>query len=74
MQAVQGRAVHSDTQLFGGAMEREVRITVDGREVPMNPFVRSMVVNIITAMIDSLKGADSSGRIEITLEEEEQRQ
>jgi hypothetical protein len=55
-------------------MEREVRITVDGREVPMNPFVRSMVVNIITAMIDSLKGADSSGRIEITLEEEEQRQ
>ncbi len=51
-------------------MEREITITVDGKEVAMNSFVRTMVINLLTALIDSLKGADPAGRIEIRMEPE----
>jgi hypothetical protein len=49
-------------------MEREITVTVDGREVAMNNFVRSMVINVLAAIIDSLKGADPSGKVEIRME------
>jgi hypothetical protein len=52
-------------------MEREITVNVDGNETPLNPFVRSMMINVITGMIRTLKGVNPEGRIEITLEAEE---
>jgi len=33
----------------------EVKLQVNGEEIPLNPFVRSMVVSIILGMISPLK-------------------
>lgn len=38
-------------------MER-IRIFVDGNEVPLNPFVKEIVVNTIEGLLSSLHGTD----------------
>jgi molybdopterin-guanine dinucleotide biosynthesis protein B len=51
--------------------EREggVLLKVDGKKIPMTPFVKSFVTRAIKGMLSSLKGCDHSERIEIHIEE-----
>jgi molybdopterin-guanine dinucleotide biosynthesis protein B len=50
--------------LFGGG----VRLMVDGRPIPLNPFVRSFIGNVVLGMTRALKGVEKPGRIEITVD------
>ncbi|MCF8034939.1 MAG: molybdopterin-guanine dinucleotide biosynthesis protein B [Desulfarculaceae bacterium] len=42
-------------------------LLVDGQEVPVNAFVISMLSGMLRGFVSSLKGADSSGKIEVRL-------
>ncbi len=44
-------------------MEREVQLTVGGKKVPLNDFVRAMVANVVLGMVRSLKKADPQDEI-----------
>ena len=45
-----------------------VSLKVDGREIPLNRFVRGFLSTTIKGMVASLKGCETSGRIEIHIE------
>ncbi len=46
-----------------------VRLRVDGKDIPMNEFVRTLFYNVISSMVLSLKGVKEDWEvIEIRLE------
>ena len=49
--------------------EEEVSLKVDGKKIPMKPFVNDFLANVIRGMLTSLKGCNSAKRIEILIEE-----
>ncbi len=51
--------------------EKKVRISlrVDGRSVPLNPFVRTFLAQAIRGMIRSLKHCENPGQIEIEVQD-----
>jgi len=51
--------------------EREVSLKVDGKAIPLNPFVKDFLVNTIKGMLTSLKGCKHPRQIEIRIEEGE---
>jgi molybdopterin-guanine dinucleotide biosynthesis protein B len=51
--------------------EKEVTLRVDGKPIPMTPFVREFLTRTIKGMLSSLKGCEKSKRIEIYIEGEE---
>jgi hypothetical protein len=44
-------------------MEREITITVDGKEIPLNEFVEEMTEGLLRALVAPLKEADENGEI-----------
>jgi molybdopterin-guanine dinucleotide biosynthesis protein B len=48
--------------------ETEVSLSVDGRLIPLSPFVRDFLSKTIRGMLSSLKGCEDSQRIEIRIE------
>lgn len=46
-------------------MYKEVKILVDGRELPLVPFVAALFANTVAAMVASLKGGENASRITI---------
>ncbi len=60
-----GKAVAEGcTVLFGGG----VRLKVDGKPIPLNPFVRSFIGNVVMGMVRTLKGVGRPKGIEISLD------
>lgn len=57
----------SCTVLFGGG----VRLKVDGRPIPLNPFVRGLMGNVVLGMVRTLKGVERPKGIEISMDLEE---
>lgn len=51
--------------------ERNINIKVDGKQVPVNPFVKKIIENVIKAMITSLKECEQAEKIEIVIRMEE---
>jgi len=51
--------------------EKEVSLRVDGRPIPMTPFVKDFLTKTVKGMLSSLKGCEKSKRIEIYIEGEE---
>jgi hypothetical protein len=37
---------------------REIKIVIDGEEVPLNPFVKEIVLNTIEGLLSSLHGTE----------------
>lgn len=48
-------------------MEREVKISTGGKDVPLNDFVRELVVNVVLGLMASLKKCDPSEEIVIRI-------
>ncbi|MEM0350245.1 MAG: hypothetical protein QXU61_00545 [Archaeoglobaceae archaeon] len=40
----------------------EVRLSVDGMEVELNPFVTKIIARVVEALVTSLKGVDENWR------------
>jgi molybdopterin-guanine dinucleotide biosynthesis protein B len=51
--------------------EKGVTLRVDGRPVPLKPFIRDFLSRSIKGMVSSLKGCDTAKSIEILIEEGE---
>jgi molybdopterin-guanine dinucleotide biosynthesis protein B len=48
--------------------EKELSLRVNGRPIPMTPFVRDLLAKTIKGMLSALKGCETSERIEIRIE------
>ncbi len=48
-------------------MERELEIQSRGQAVPLNRFVKKIVLNTILAMIGSLDGVDTDGELRVVV-------
>ncbi len=51
--------------------EKDIFLKVDGKPIAMTPFVRDFLTKTIKGMLSALKGCQTSGRIEIRIEDEE---
>jgi molybdopterin-guanine dinucleotide biosynthesis protein B len=51
--------------------EKEVSLRVDGKPIPMTPFVREFLTKTIKGMLSALRGCETSKRIEIHIKGEE---
>jgi molybdopterin-guanine dinucleotide biosynthesis protein B len=49
-------------------LEEEVSLVVDGKTIPMTPFIKTFMVRAIRGMVSALKGCQDSHRIRITIE------
>lgn len=52
--------------------EKEISLRVDGRPIPMTPFVRDFLTKAIQGMLSALRGCETSESIEIRIEGEGQ--
>jgi len=50
--------------------EEEITLKVDGRTVPLKPFIRDFLLGSIKGMVRSLKGCEKPKKIEIQIEDE----
>jgi molybdopterin-guanine dinucleotide biosynthesis protein B len=50
---------------------KEISIKVNGKPIPLSPFVRDILAKTIKGMLSSLNGCDNLKRIEINIEENE---
>ena len=48
--------------------EGDVALTVDGKPVPITPFVKTFIMQTVSAMVSTLKGCQNPKRIKITIE------
>jgi hypothetical protein len=48
-------------------MEREVSLSCGGKSVPLNDFTKSIVLNIVGALVSTLKKGDAEGEIVIRI-------
>ncbi|HUX37778.1 MAG TPA: hypothetical protein VMV44_07735 [Rectinemataceae bacterium] len=48
-------------------MEREVTLSCDGKAVPLNDFAKTVVINIVAALVGTLKKGDGDGDIQIKI-------
>jgi hypothetical protein len=48
-------------------MEREVVILVDGKKLPLLPFVEKLMGDTVSALVGSLKGAEGAREISISV-------
>jgi hypothetical protein len=50
-------------------MDKKVNLKVNGQEIPLNPFVTTVVFNVVKGLVDSLdKIPDNPGTIELRIE------
>jgi len=49
------------------ALSTDVELVVDGRRVPLNPFVSKIIKNTVLGMISSLKGVKDPGHISLNI-------
>lgn len=48
-------------------MEREITLHAAGKEVPMNRFVKSVLLNVVEALLRSFDGFDANDELVIRL-------
>jgi hypothetical protein len=51
--------------------EKEVSLRVDGKMIPMTPFVKDFIRRTVKEMLSALRGCENSKRIEIYIEGKE---
>ncbi len=68
---MKGLADFIEKDFLKSRKEDEITLRVDGKIIPLNPFVRNFLTKAIKGMILSLKGCPTARRIEIGIEERE---
>lgn len=46
----------------------DVRLTIDGRQMPLNDFVQKIIANVVRGMLGSLKGGEVDGPLELHID------
>jgi molybdopterin-guanine dinucleotide biosynthesis protein B len=68
---IEGVADFIERKFLSSKGEKEVSLKVDGKKIPLNPFVKGFLLNTVKGMLSSLKGCDKANRIQICIEEGE---
>ena len=54
-------------QRFLGDREEDMALFINGKSVPLNPFIKGMLGKTLTGMVSSLKGVEEVNRLDIWL-------
>jgi molybdopterin-guanine dinucleotide biosynthesis protein B len=65
---VKGVADFIEKEYLQSEREQEVSLKVNGKKIPMTPFVKNFVTSTIKGMLSSLKGCATAKQIEIRVE------
>ncbi|AGK62224.1 hypothetical protein Asulf_02272 [Archaeoglobus sulfaticallidus PM70-1] len=50
-------------------LEGDVKLSIDGKEIPMNPYVQKVFLRVILALVSTLKGVDDNwSHLEISID------
>jgi molybdopterin-guanine dinucleotide biosynthesis protein B len=71
LEDMKGLADFIEKEFLKMKKEQEIALRVDGKPIPMTPFVREFIRNTIKGMLSALKGCEKSKRIEIYIEGDE---
>lgn len=68
LEDMKGLASFIEKEFIKSKKEEDVSLKVNGRVIPLSPFVKSFLVHTIKGMLSSLKGCEKARRIEIHIE------
>jgi len=71
LEDMKGLSNFIEKEFLKSKKEKEVSLKVDGKPIPMTPFVREFLTKTIKGMLSVLRGCEKSKRIEIHIEGEE---
>jgi molybdopterin-guanine dinucleotide biosynthesis protein B len=71
LEDMKGLSNFIEKEFLKSKKEKEVTLRVDGKPIPMTPFVREFLTKTIKGMLSALRGCEKSKRIEIYIEGEE---
>ena len=71
LEDAKGLANFVEKEFLKSRKEKEISLKVNGRPIPMTPFVRDFLTGTIKGMLSALKGCEKSERIEIYIGDEE---
>ena len=74
LEDMRGLANFIEKDILKSKKEKEIFLRVDGRPIPMAPFVRDFLTQTIKGMVSSLRGCETPEQIEIHVEEGERGQ
>ncbi len=69
LEDMKGLSNFIEKEFLKSKKEKEVTLRVDGKPIPMTPFVREFLTKTIKGMLSSLRGCEKSKRIEIHIKE-----
>jgi len=72
LEDMRGLANFIEKDILKSKKEKEIFLRVDGRPIPMTPFVRDFLSKTIKGMLSALRGCQTSESIEIRIEGEGQ--
>jgi len=71
LEDMKGLSNFIEKEFLKSKKEKEITLRVDGKLIPMTPFVRDFLTKTIKGMLSALRGCETSKRIEIYIEGEE---
>jgi len=71
LEDMKGLSNFIEKEFLKSKKEKEVTLRVDGKPIPMTPFVREFLTKTVKGMLSALRGCEKSKRIEIYIESEE---
>jgi molybdopterin-guanine dinucleotide biosynthesis protein B len=69
LEDMKGLSDFIEKEFLKSGKEKEISLKIDGKSIPLTPFVRDILTRTIKGMLSSLKGCDHPKKIEIHLEE-----
>jgi molybdopterin-guanine dinucleotide biosynthesis adapter protein len=72
LEDMKGLSNFIEKEVLKSKKEKEIFLMVDGRPIPMTPFVRDFLSKTIKGMLSALRGCETSESIEIRIEGEGQ--
>ena len=71
LEDMKGLSNFIEKEFLKSKKEKEVSLRVDGKPIPMTPFVKDFLTKTVRGMLSALRGCEKSKRIEIYIEGEE---
>ncbi|MCU0822328.1 MAG: molybdopterin-guanine dinucleotide biosynthesis protein B [Spirochaetes bacterium] len=65
---VKGLADLLEQKFLKGKIEKNISLQVNGRDIPLNLFVKDFIIKTISGMLSSLKGGEDPKNIEIRID------
>jgi len=69
LEDMRGLSNFIEKEFLKSKKEKEISLRVDGKPIPMTPFVRDFLTKTVKGMLSALSGCETSEQIEIYIEE-----